>query len=332
MDTLDQIILGKTRDSELDYYGHAFHRNIGIINSTEQEQLRNACVAIPGMGGIGSAAVAALARTGVGNFRIADFGEYRLVNTNRQYGAATHTMGRNKAEVMAEIITSINPEATVSIFTEPITDFNIDDFLMGADIVVDGLDFFMPDTRSLLYSKARSFGLSVVLATQIGFTATLHVFSPGGMTFDDFFQIKGGMKYEDKMLSFLFGLTPGGLYKNYMDAGYIDIQRKRIPALGITCQIASGMAATETISILLERKKIKSTPHYSNFNAYLTKSQKGYLWLGNRNPMQQLKIWYAKNNGRIELFKKRVKLIKTWLKRKVGLSGDKRIALTKSHV
>ena len=64
MESLDQLFFVKSPETELDYYGHAFHRNIGIIDTVEQERLQNACIAIPGMGGIGSTTLAALARTG----------------------------------------------------------------------------------------------------------------------------------------------------------------------------------------------------------------------------------------------------------------------------
>lgn len=325
MESLDQLLFVDTKESDLDYYGHAFHRNLGIIDKVEQERLRNACVAIPGMGGIGSAALAALARTGIGKFRIADFREYRLSNSNEQYGAASQTIGRNKAEVMAEIVTSINPEAMITLFREPVTDFNINEFLNGADLVIDGLDFFMPDTRSLLYRKARELGLNVVLTTQIGFTVTQHVFTPGTMPFDDYFQFKGGMRYEDKMLHFLHGLTPGGMYKNYLDAGYINIPQKQIPGLGITCHIASGMAATEAVSILLDRKVVKGAPYYANFNAYLTRYKNGYLWLGNRNPLQRIKIFISKNSESIDAVKRRIRKVRRILKGRFAKAPQKKI-------
>ncbi len=65
-------------------YAQAFSRNLGWITEAEQLRLRYATVAIGGMGGVGGHHLLALARMGVGNFRIADYDNFELVNFNRQ--------------------------------------------------------------------------------------------------------------------------------------------------------------------------------------------------------------------------------------------------------
>ena len=279
---------------EMDYYARAFFRNIGLLSRIEQERLRNSCVAIPGLGGVGSSMLIALARAGVGKFRIADYDAYDVANTNRQYGASSQTIGRRKVEVLAEMVTQINPEAQIAIFPEPITDMNIDRFLSGANIVVDGLDFFMPDTRSLLYRKSREQGLYVVLTTHLGFSATLQVFSPRGISFDDYFNLRSQMKFEDKILAFIHGLAPKGLHRKYMNTNKLDYTRKRLPSLDAACHIATGLAVTEVLNILLRRKPVRCAPYYAQFDPYRMKYKTGYLWMGNRNPLQRLKIFLAK--------------------------------------
>ncbi|MFC7511740.1 HesA/MoeB/ThiF family protein [Streptomyces thermocarboxydus] len=73
-----------------------------------QERLRNATVLVAGCGSTGGAVVEPLARLGTGRFVLAEPGEYELNNLNRQ--SATHKdIGRNKAEVAAERIRSVNP-------------------------------------------------------------------------------------------------------------------------------------------------------------------------------------------------------------------------------
>ena len=75
-----------------------------------------------------------LARTGIGNFTIADPDRFELANMNRQYGARIDTIGRSKVEVMAEEVGRINPEAVVRVLDEPIGADNIGTFLEGAKV------------------------------------------------------------------------------------------------------------------------------------------------------------------------------------------------------
>ena len=73
-------------------------------------------------------------------------------NINRQIGATVHTIGKNKAVVTAEMIRSINPEAAVEI-TENVSPENADSFVKGADLVIDGVDFFALRARRLLRAR-----------------------------------------------------------------------------------------------------------------------------------------------------------------------------------
>jgi tRNA A37 threonylcarbamoyladenosine dehydratase len=116
-------------------YEDAFMRNLGLINPTEQQQLRRSHVAIAGMGGVGGIDVVALARLGIGKFTIADPDVFEVPNTNRQYGAMRSTDNRLKAEVMRDIIRDINPEAEVRVFCEHIGKENASVFLEGADLL-----------------------------------------------------------------------------------------------------------------------------------------------------------------------------------------------------
>ncbi|MBW2570510.1 MAG: ThiF family adenylyltransferase, partial [Deltaproteobacteria bacterium] len=124
-----------------EYMAEAFSRNIGLLTQAEQDKLSNAKIAIPGMGGVGGVHLITMTRTGVGNFHIADFDTYDPVNINRQFGARVQDFGRPKMEVMKEQALSINPYLEIKEFPEGINNTNIDDFLNGVDVVLDGLDF-----------------------------------------------------------------------------------------------------------------------------------------------------------------------------------------------
>jgi len=90
-------------------YQLAFDRNIGWVTEPEQQVLRSKRVAIAGMGGVGGVHVVTLARLGVQRFNIADFDTFDIANFNRQVGATMSSLGRPKADVLAEMVRDINP-------------------------------------------------------------------------------------------------------------------------------------------------------------------------------------------------------------------------------
>ena len=96
-------------------YGAFTTRNIGFVTEAEQARLRAATVFVCGTGGMGGAALLALARAGVGNFIVADIDSFEVSNLNRQVFAFTDTVGRHKAEAIAEAIARINPEAKIEV-------------------------------------------------------------------------------------------------------------------------------------------------------------------------------------------------------------------------
>ncbi|UNU72820.1 tRNA threonylcarbamoyladenosine dehydratase [Moraxella nasovis] len=86
-------------------------------------------VFIIGIGGVGSWAAEALARTGIGMMTLVDLDVLAESNVNRQLPALTETLGDGKADVMAQRILSINPDATVNIVDDFLTVNNVSDIL-----------------------------------------------------------------------------------------------------------------------------------------------------------------------------------------------------------
>ena len=105
-----------------------FSRTELLIGKEGIDKLRNAKIAVFGIGGVGSYVVEGLARAGVGNFILVDNDTVSESNINRQIIATTKTIGKPKVEVAKERILEINPEAKVEIYQE----------------------FFMPDTTGIL--------------------------------------------------------------------------------------------------------------------------------------------------------------------------------------
>jgi tRNA A37 threonylcarbamoyladenosine dehydratase len=90
--------------------GKRFVREEALFGTDGMDRLKNASVAVFGLGGVGSWAVEALARGGVGRLVLVDFDTVAETNINRQLAALSSTIGRYKAEVMAERVIDINPD------------------------------------------------------------------------------------------------------------------------------------------------------------------------------------------------------------------------------
>src|SRR4051794_2344976 len=169
-------------------YDEAFSRNIGWVTPDEQRALRRKRVAIAGLGGVGGVHLITLARLGIGAFNLADFDTFDLANFNRQAGALMSTMGRSKVDVLAEAARDINPEVDLQLFRDGVSNGNLDRFLAGADLYVDGLDFFAFEARRDTFASCARLGIPAITAAPLGMGVAMLNFLPGGMTFEDYFQ------------------------------------------------------------------------------------------------------------------------------------------------
>lgn len=118
-----------------------FSRTEQLLGSDNMERIRNARVAIFGIGGVGGHVVEALARCGVGALDLIDADDVAESNCNRQMVALGSTIGRPKVEVAKERILDVNPECQVTthrIFYLPDTAENFD--FSRYDYVVDAID------------------------------------------------------------------------------------------------------------------------------------------------------------------------------------------------
>lgn len=113
-------------------------------------------VAVVGMGGVGSWAVEALARSGVGHLTLIDADDLCLSNTNRQLPAMDGHYGRAKVEVMAERCRAINPDIGLDAVQSFLTPSNLDELLdRGYDLVLDACDSFRSKVELIAWCRRR---------------------------------------------------------------------------------------------------------------------------------------------------------------------------------
>jgi tRNA threonylcarbamoyladenosine dehydratase len=120
---------------------HRFSRMELLVGTDALNRLAGASVAVFGLGGVGSYAVEALARAGVGRLTLVDFDAICLTNVNRQLHALDGTIGQSKAVVMAERCRAINPAIAVEPLQEFYSEKNSRELLeRGYDYVLDCID------------------------------------------------------------------------------------------------------------------------------------------------------------------------------------------------
>lgn len=276
-------------------YQEAFSRNIGWLTEAEQALLREKRVAIAGMGGVGGIHLLTLARLGIGKFHLADFDTFDLVNFNRQAGAGMSHLGLPKVKVMADMARDINPELDIQLFEDGVSPDNLDRFLTGVDLYLDGLDFFVFEARRATFSACARNGIPAVTAAPLGMGTAVLNFLPGCMSFEEYFHFEGQSE-EEQAIRFLLGLSPTMLQFSYLvDNKQVNLAQRRGPSTVMACQICAGVAATEAFKILIGRGRVLAAPWGLHFDAYRHKLVKTWRPGGNRNPLQRIAIMVARH-------------------------------------
>jgi len=118
-----------------------FERSLLVFEEKGIKQLQNAHVLVAGVGGVGGFVIEALARAGVGKLTIVDHDSVSPSNLNRQIVALESTLGENKAVVMKNRISDINPACEVNTIQSFLRPEDMDALLdKKFDYVVDAID------------------------------------------------------------------------------------------------------------------------------------------------------------------------------------------------
>lgn len=124
-------------------------------------RLRQARVCVIGIGGVGSWAVEALARTGVGALTLVDLDDVCISNVNRQLHAVTGEFGKPKVEVMSARVKLINPDCAVQAEQQLFTAGTADQILAPKyDCLLDAID--SRPMKALLIARCREKGIPIV--------------------------------------------------------------------------------------------------------------------------------------------------------------------------
>jgi tRNA threonylcarbamoyladenosine dehydratase len=133
-----------------------------LYGSGSLQRLTRAHVAVVGIGGVGSWAAEALARSGVGRLTLIDADDVCVSNTNRQLHALEGNYGRGKVAVIAERLRAINPQLQVDEVAEFLVTANMQNLLdRGYDLVIDACDAFRTKVEMIAWCRRRKLPLVV---------------------------------------------------------------------------------------------------------------------------------------------------------------------------
>lgn len=150
---------------------------MGEIGRDGQEKLKQSCVAVAGVGGLGSCSSLYLSALGVGKLIIIDNGFVQLSDLNRQVLYSEEDIGQKKTDLAYRKLSGLNPYITITSVFDEITDKNAGDLLKGAQIVVDGTDNFR--TRKALNRACCEQQMPFVYGGIYGLKGTVGTFIPG---------------------------------------------------------------------------------------------------------------------------------------------------------
>lgn len=140
-----------------------FSRIERMIGPEGLDRLGRAHVAVIGLGAVGSYALEALARAGVGRLRLVDFDTVQPSNINRQLLALQSTLGQPKVEIARRRVQDINPDCVVEAMQAFVHVETLDAVLAGPpDLVIDAIDAVLPKVE--LLAAAAAGGIPVVSA------------------------------------------------------------------------------------------------------------------------------------------------------------------------
>ncbi len=209
-------------DDEL--YWERVNRNLAFLGNTpdearaNQEKLRDATVGIAGVGGIGGAVGMRLARMGVRHLRYADPQAFDASNIQRQAGARIDTIGRNKAEVSAEMTYELTRDVEIDVFPEGITEDNAVEFVEGCDLVADQIEFYEAIPRFALHRAAReSTSCKAVLSVATAaHGAIIHKYTRDSQQIEETWGFADGARTKEEIASaFIDRLLPEGVVPKF---------------------------------------------------------------------------------------------------------------------
>lgn len=245
-----------------------YERNLGFFSEEEQTRLGESVVAIGGAGGDGGMLALQLARLGVGSqggeIRLADPDPFERENINRQAACTVKTIGVNKAVAVGAAVHAINPDIRIKTYTEGVTQGNVEEFVSGADLLLDETEFSMHGIGVALARAARQEGIPNLHALNVGFGTQITSYDPasrytlerrlGLSETADLEEIAATEVGVDKWLAWMPPYVDLEAFKKVVTG------EKSAPSVAPGVAIAAGVAAVEAVLHLVGENNNRPSP------------------------------------------------------------------------
>ncbi len=254
------------------------------------DRVRNTVVSIAGFGGVGAITAELLARWGVRKFRLLDKDRYEPSNLNRQLYATSRTLGRYKAEVAAERILEINPDAQVEmLITDRVDNENVVRFVDGAGIVVQTAD---SPSCLLFYRAARRCRIPIVngYSTLIGVRVQAYDYRRPSF-WHRVEEWRDRVKWRGQK-----DLTE--MTREELDAFDRRVMHPAMPTMNFVTNIAGALIVGEAIKLLTGTGRAVCFPWVLDLNLYRNRMKVFHLYAPWR--AETLKKAFARKDGKAD--------------------------------
>lgn len=277
-------------------YWERVNRSLGWLGNTEaeqrerQEKLKNAVIGIAGTGGIGGQLAQRLVRLGVRNLKLADPDTFDISNMNRQMGADLEHIGKNKAEVVAEMTYALNHDVNIAVYPEGITPETAQDFVEDCDYVLDQMDFYEVANRYALHRAFRKSDKAkfIFKVPTVAHGTYIFKYTKDSMTIEDVYGVKEDSPLSPevihRLMERIIPKMPNYPSEETLDHWFIDLER--MPIFAACPPIAEGVLAERLAQAITEvdqlpgAAKIPVQPGYVYFDtlSWSTEIHEGKWW------------------------------------------------------
>lgn len=276
-------------------------RNLGFHSLEEQRRLQDATLAISGGGGDGGEIARLAVRAGIGcgrrgEIRLADPEAFAPENINRQSASAADTIGENKAVAVARLLLRINPALNVKVYMDGVTPENIEDFVKGADVVLDEAAFERHELAVMTNRTARQYEVPVIQGMNLGWAGIVTTMHPHGAKFER----QLGFVDSDDLANVAESRVPLRHWIPYIPFRYGDYGVLEATSTGIkpAPSIAEGMSVTAARTVLEVKLNLWSGGNRRKLPTYFRWAEVVDLYSGRTKRVRYTDLSYYTHGAR----------------------------------
>lgn len=262
-------------------YGELIDRNTGIITDEQQERLKNSCVAIFGVGGLGGVIAEIICRSGVGHIKIVEPDTFETSNLNRHVFCYKSTIGKKKIDVAEEYLKDIYSKVRVEKYSSE-TPENIAEILKNVDVAVLSVDKIR--ACILVSREAKKRGIPLVEGWALPY-GNVRVFTQDTISLEQAYNLQSINRELDSFTKEDFARMDVSMLETIsqfegVTSFYTKEAERRIfverknPSFAPLVWLTSVLMSLETIKILIGVEKLSLAPAFALYDPFFQRIPK----------------------------------------------------------